>query len=107
APSLVGALSLHDALPILRPRLRLFACGESLERVLDLESVVGSQIDLLPYSPIAVQIQRNLVLARLDAQSLECAVEVVDDAGVVAIDKHLRFLRLDLEADGGAGIAVI
>src|SRR5438093_1227004 len=52
-------------------------------------------------------VDQYLRISRLDAQSLECAVEVVDDAGVVAVDKHLRFLRLDLEADGGAGIAVI
>jgi hypothetical protein len=35
----------------------------------------------------------DLVCARLEPQLLEGAVEVVDDAGVVAVDKDLRVTR--------------
>ena len=44
------------------------------------------------------------MLTRRDRQPLEHAVEVVDDAGVVAIDVHFGLLRLDFEPQRGAWI---
>src|SRR4029077_2889831 len=46
---------------------------------------------------IAVEVQLDLVLTGLNVQTLERAVEVVDDAGVVAVDVDLGFVRLHLE----------
>src|SRR6478672_1055832 len=47
---------------------------------------------------IALEIQRELVIAWWNSQTLEEAVEVVDDARVIAVDKDRGVLRLDLEA---------
>src|SRR5712692_1906232 len=40
----------------------------------------------------------DAVRAGIKMQALEDAVEIVDDADVVAVDVHLAFLRLDLQA---------
>ena len=48
---------------------------------------------------VAVEKQLDLVLAGRHAEPLERAVEVVDDAGVVAVDVDLGFFRLDLETE--------
>src|SRR5439155_22449597 len=84
--------------------LGLLAGAESLHRVLQLEGVSRRRIDALLHAAVAVQIQRDLVLARLDVQSLEHPVEVVDDAGVVPIDVDLRVFRSHLDPDRSGGL---
>jgi hypothetical protein len=46
----------------------------------------------------ALEIQRELVISWWNSQALKKAVEVVDDAGVIAVDEDSGVLRLDLEA---------
>jgi hypothetical protein len=47
----------------------------------------------------SLAIQRQLVLATKNVEPLECAIEVVDDSGVVAVDVNFGFFRFDFEAD--------
>jgi hypothetical protein len=51
------------------------------------------QIQLLDDAAMARQIELHFVLARLEVQTLERAVEVVDDTRIVAVDEHLRLTR--------------
>src|SRR5580765_3470037 len=88
----------------LRPGFRLLARGEWLHRVLHVERFSRRNVQLLVHGAVAVEEQLDLVLAGRDAEPLEGAVEVVDDAGVKAVDVDLRFFRLDLETEGRARI---
>ena len=45
------------------------------------------------------------MLARLDIQPLESAVEIVDDAGVVAVDEDLGFLGFTSRRTDASGSA--
>src|SRR5262245_61623108 len=47
---------------------------------------------------VTVEIQLDQVLAGLDAKALRDTVEVIDDAGQVAVDVHLCLFRCDLNA---------
>jgi hypothetical protein len=42
---------------------------------------------------MTVEVERQLVLTRLDVKALEPAVKIVDPASEVAVDEHLRFAR--------------
>src|SRR5262249_56629318 len=67
------------------------------------ERLVDGDKNLLLRRTIAVEIELELVLARRHAQSLEGAVEIVDDARVVAVDVNLGRVRLHLELQRGLG----
>jgi hypothetical protein len=51
------------------------------------------------HAAVSVEIQHELVIAGLGPQALEQTVEVIDDAGVIAVDEHLRLARLDLNPE--------
>ncbi len=57
-------------------------------------------MDVLPERPVAVEVDGNLVSARLHPQALEHAVEVVNDTRRVAVHEHLRLPRRHLKPDG-------
>ena len=47
--------------------------------------------------PVALKIDLNLVFAGLYPKPLERPVEVVDDAGVIAVDEYFCLARFDLQ----------
>ncbi len=49
--------------------------------------------------PVALQVKRDFVLAWRQPQPLERAVEIVDHAGVVAVDEDLRLFGFHFEPD--------
>ena len=88
-----------------RPLRRRFTRPERLHLVLDLERLAHREQHLARQRPMPVEEQRHLVLARLEAQPLGQAVEVVDDAGEVAVDEDLGFPRRDLQARSAQRVA--
>jgi hypothetical protein len=56
----------------------------------DAEGAARLQVHLLFRRAVSGQEQLDGVVARLDMEALHEAVEVVDDAGVVAVDEDLR-----------------
>ena len=81
----------------LRHRLRRLARPERLHGVHDLQRSAAHQQHLLRERLVAVEIELQLVLARLDVQALQVAVELVDDADEVSVDENLGVARRDLE----------
>ena len=66
----------------------------------------GRKYVLLANGAITVEVNGDLVAAGTRAQSLERAVEVVDDAGGVTVDEHLRVTRRHLQPYAGERIPV-
>jgi hypothetical protein len=75
-----------------RPRLGNITGHQRLHLVFDFERRPRRRVDGLMDRPEPISIQRDLVIARTDGQPLKDAVEVVDDARVVAVDVDLGLL---------------
>jgi hypothetical protein len=65
---------------------------------------VGREIDGLPHGSVSLEIQDDLVASRRQRQILEEAVEVVDNAGVVAVYVNGRLLWRDEQANPRARV---
>ena len=74
--------------------------------VMDLHGLVERHVDPHPVRPEAVELEHDLVAAGGDVQALEEAVEVVHDAGVVAVHVHARLVRLDHQPQRARAVAV-
>src|SRR5207237_1996690 len=70
-------------------RLARLAGAELLHRLPDLHRGAFAQVDLLADGPVSLQVERDLVPAGRGMEALEGAVEVVHDAGPVAVDVDL------------------
>ena len=84
--------------------LARLARRERLHHVLDRNRALPAEEHLLTLGLEAVQVQLQLVFARLDVQPLQAAVEVVDSADEIAVDEHLCLFRLHLEPRGAGAI---
>ena len=90
----------------MRPGLVDLARAELLHPQFDVECLVGHQQHALVHRAKSVEIKRDVVLARLRAESLEHAVEVVDKTRIVTVHENLRFPWFDLEAHGRIRVQV-
>ena len=63
----------------------------------DLQRPTAREQHLLRERAVPLEVQLQLVLARLDVQPLQVAVEVVHDADEVAVDVDLGVARRDLQ----------
>src|SRR5581483_6389389 len=59
------------------------------------------QVEALMNGSVAFEAQRDLVVAGRHSETLEHAVEIVDDACVVPVDVYLRRVWLDEDANVG------
>src|SRR5688572_31223391 len=98
SPARPGSLD-HERLRR-RPRRHRFARGQRFHRVPDPERAARLQVDLLFRGAMSVQIQLDRVFPRFDMEALHEAVEVVHDAGVVAVDEDFSFTGRDLQPEG-------
>jgi hypothetical protein len=71
---------------------------ELLHLVAHVECLAWLQIDLLLVAAMPGHEYFELVIARFDMQTLEGAVEVIDRARVIAVNKDLSLTRIHLQA---------
>src|SRR5262245_25080583 len=67
----------------------------------------GADVDIELERVEPWQYDRDAILAGLEAQRLEHAVEIVDQAGICAVDVHLRIRRLDIKPQRARWVPVV
>src|SRR5439155_7911893 len=97
---------LSDRWSIRRQRTRFgdFSRREPFHSVGDFKCGVRSQIHVLRGRSVSVAIERDVMLPGTGPQTLKEAVEIVDDAGVVAVDIDLGFFGSHIEPNRGTRI---
>jgi hypothetical protein len=80
--------------------------AQRLHLVVDLVSCGGIDHEALTVRAMPRKADLDGVLARGHIESLERPVEIVHDAGVVAVDIDFRRFRLDLDSDGSRLVGI-
>src|SRR5688572_7090909 len=81
-----------------RPRRFRLSRRQGFHRVTDVERATRLNVNALLVRPMARQVELDIVIARLDVQPLEDAVEIVDRSRVVTVDEDFGLPRRDLRA---------